>query len=187
MQIPAHIPARNFQPAGQRNHDVREILANTLAIFQGQIDRRIHFRRLWNIRKLFIEPGVQFAQRCQRILTPVKANVLPQFGQFLCLQRKFAGRLHFPMFAALVAIIHVLPGVHCKALRQLVLGLDFHHGCGNDGQFGMHSWHIEVMHSVPQIVAETVDMHARRNMQFVLQAALIQFRARAHPYFHYAF
>ena len=62
MQVAAHIAAWNPQVTHQRDHDVREILANALTGSQGIFYGRIHRGALLAVGKLFIKIRIQLAK-----------------------------------------------------------------------------------------------------------------------------
>ena len=164
MQVAAHVAAGNAQSAHQRDHDVREILANPTPRAQRVVDRRIHLRAVRRVLEGAKERGIQIEKCFDRRRAPRHMQ--------LALERvQQVGR---PGVAARQEHVPIVPGVHARIQtvpiqnfapfnRRRLAHID--DGLRDDLNVILAAGDIEVMHGVPEKILIRHDVGLRSDIQ----------------------
>ena len=186
IQIPAHIPARNLQPAHQGNHNVRKILAHPAPRLERIVNRRIHIRAIGHVLKKLVQPGIQFLQQCERVSAASQFQLKRQLFQQLRRRRVLARQQHLPVIRLRHARVQVAP-IAGDLQEQILRRQHVHNRLRRHFNQRMLLRNIKMVHRVAVKIAVHHHRRPRLYFQRKAQAALTKIRPRLHAYFHHAF
>jgi len=74
-QVPADVPAWHAEPPDERNHDVREVLADASPRLERIVDRRVHVRAVGAVLEARVDLRRQLPDRRNRIAAAIESHL----------------------------------------------------------------------------------------------------------------
>jgi hypothetical protein len=186
-KVTADVAAGDAQlGAHQRDHDVREVLADAGVGGEREVDRRIHLGRLGLVVEVFVDLLVQLVQHHQRVVPALHVKLIGERIERRRWRGKLAGEEHLPVVALFDHAVELGPGVGREEGGNLRRRRDLHQRLGHDHQLAVLPRDVEVVDLVGQMVAVAEDAATRAHREMKRQAALVLVGARMHARLHHA-
>ena len=188
VQIAGNVAAGNLEAcAHEREHDVREVLADASALLDGDVDGRVGGGGPRHVIEPTVEALVQFMQQHERIVAAAYFELVGKREQARRGFGELAGKQELPVVAVAHHAVELGPGVRRQERRDGKCFFHFDQAFRHDHELLVRAGNVEVVHVIAEVVAVTEDAAARRDGKLKGEAALVFVGTGVHARFHDGF